>query len=214
MSLSLWLSFVGLCVLGAMSPGPSLAVVLRHTISSSPRHGATVAVTHALGVSLWALCTVTGLGQLFIEHPSAQQVVGLIGGIYLLWLAIGALTSAAPEQVSPEEVSAAGGEGESGSLATAAREGFLISMLNPKLALFFVALFSQLITPTLDALDRGLLVLTAGLIDGGWYLLVALILSRSGALRWLRPRAHRLDQLSGLILLLFAARVLSGLFNS
>ena len=214
MSLSLWLSFVGLCVLGAVSPGPSLAVVLRHTISSSPRHGAVVAVTHALGVSLWALCTVTGLGQLFVEHPKAQQLIALLGGLYLLWLAVGALSSAAPKAISPEEVSVAEGERAGEPLATAAREGFLISMLNPKLALFFVALFSQLITPDLSAFDRGLLVATAGLIDGGWYLLVALTLSRSGALRWLRPRAHRLDQLSGLILLLFAARVLSELFNS
>ena len=54
MTLTTWFSLVAICCLGAMSPGPSLAVVLRHTISNGRAHGIATAVSHAAGVALWA----------------------------------------------------------------------------------------------------------------------------------------------------------------
>ncbi len=55
MTWATWLAVVSICALGAMSPGPSLAVVLRHTVQGGRRAGSLAAVTHGLGVGLYAL---------------------------------------------------------------------------------------------------------------------------------------------------------------
>nr|WP_315981148.1 LysE family transporter [Aliamphritea spongicola] len=60
MSLLTWLSLVAVCCLGAMSPGPSLAVVLRHALSNSTRHAVVAALSHAIGVAMWAMLTIWG----------------------------------------------------------------------------------------------------------------------------------------------------------
>ena len=52
MTLATWFSLLAICCLGAMSPGPSLAVVLRHTISNGRAHGMVTAISHAAGVAI------------------------------------------------------------------------------------------------------------------------------------------------------------------
>ncbi len=54
MTLTDWLSLITICVLGAMSPGPSLAVVLRHSIHST-KHGIMVAMSHGVGVGVYGV---------------------------------------------------------------------------------------------------------------------------------------------------------------
>ena len=206
MTLSLWLSFAGLCCLGAISPGPSLAVVLRHTVSSSSRHGATVALAHATGVGLWAAATLTGLGALFSQLPLLQRGVGGLGGLYLFSLGLRALRASMGE--TTEERGEAKVTLGLSSLWSSAREGFMISMFNPKLALFFLAIFSQMVTPDLQLLDIAVLIGTAAGIDGLWYLAVAMLLARGPVLLWLRAHIRMIDRLTGIVLLFFSLRLL------
>ena len=62
------LSFV--CAMGAMSPGPSLAVVLRNTISGGRLQGIMTGIGHGIGFGLYALVAVTGLSALLLAHES------------------------------------------------------------------------------------------------------------------------------------------------
>jgi threonine/homoserine/homoserine lactone efflux protein len=50
MSLSLWFSLAGVCLLGAMSPGPSLVLVVRYSLNGGTKSGVAVAASHGLGV--------------------------------------------------------------------------------------------------------------------------------------------------------------------
>ena len=68
MTLTDWLSLLTICILGAMSPGPSLAVVLRHSIHST-KHGIVVAMSHGLGVGVYAVLTIVGLSGLLLSSP-------------------------------------------------------------------------------------------------------------------------------------------------
>ena len=91
MTITTWLSLVAICCLGAMSPGPSLAVVLRHTISNGRTHGIVTAVSHAAGVALWALLTIWGLALLVVEWPLVYRLLTYAGAGYLMWMGIKAL---------------------------------------------------------------------------------------------------------------------------
>lgn len=200
MNLATWLAVVSVCVLGAMSPGPSLAVVIRQTLAGGRRNGVITALLHGLGVGLYALLSILGLAALITASPVAFNALQWGGAFYLAWLGIKGITAKARE---------AGAATAIPSAASAARDGFLVVFLNPKVAVFFIALFSQVVGPDTSLAARFGYAATAMVIDGGWYLLVALVLSQP---RWLE-RLHRygvwLDRLFGIILLALAGRLLA-----
>ena len=86
-----WLSLFALCLMGAMSPGPSLAVVMRAALRGNRRSAYGTAVAHGLGVGLYALLTVTGLAVLITRWPGAFLSVQLLGAAFLVYLGVQAL---------------------------------------------------------------------------------------------------------------------------
>ncbi|MGQ7246097.1 LysE family translocator [Halomonas sp. V046] len=202
MPFSLWISLAAICAMGAMSPGPSLALVLRHTLGGGRVAGVVAALTHALGVGLYALLTVWGLGEVIERHPMVFRGITLVGAGYLAWLGLKALMAGRGGALN----ATAGVT----SHRVAAREGLLVALGNPKLMLFFIALLSQFVTPEMALVERAIIVCTAMVIDGGWYVLVALSLSHSRVLPWLQQRAHWINRITGVLLLALAVRVLLG----
>ncbi|KDM90706.1 LysE family translocator [Photobacterium galatheae] len=200
MTFTIWLSLLMICMLGAMSPGPSLAVVAKHSLSGGKLHGIATSWAHAFGVGVYALLTLLGLAVVLKQSPLLFQVITYSGAAYLAYLGINALRSKGG-------VAAKLAAGASASLAEAARDGIMISILNPKLALFFLALFSQFVAVGSQFSDRAIIVATPLLVDGLWYTLIALILSRPAVLEKLRSRAQLIDRLSGVVLLMLALRV-------
>lgn len=202
MPMTLWLSLAAICAMGAMSPGPSLALVLRHTLGGGRLPGITAAVFHALGVGFYALLTVWGLGALIERLPGLFQVITWLGAAYLAWLGIKALRAGRAGALSPNTV-----------LTTprqAAKEAVLVALGNPKLIIFFVALLSQFVTPEMSLLAKMIIVATAMVIDGGWYVLVAVGLSHSAVLPWLQRHAHWINRITGVLLIALALRVVAG----
>lgn len=199
MNLATWLAVVSICVLGAMSPGPSLAVVLRHTLAGGRLQGCIAALTHGLGIGLYALACISGLAFLLTTSPRLFAAFQWAGAAYLAWLGIRGLLARA--EVDGEALTAPDNRG-------AARDGFMIVFLNPKIAVFFIALFSQVIGPETSLLARLGYATTAMVIDAGWYLLVAWLFSRPVWLPRLQARAVWLERLFGVILLALAARLI------
>ncbi|MDR9440645.1 MAG: LysE family transporter [Halomonas sp.] len=202
MPFSLWLSLAAVCAMGAMSPGPSLALVLRHTLGGGRLPGVAAALAHALGVGFYALLTVWGLGALIVRFPLLFQAITWGGAAYLAWLGIKALRAGRAGALDAAAMAT--------SRRQAAREGVLVALGNPKLILFFIALLSQFVTPEMSLAAKALVVLTAMVIDGGWYVLVAVGLSHSRVLPWLQARAHWLNRITGVLLLALALRVVVG----
>ncbi len=201
MELSAWFSLATICLLGAITPGPSLAIVLKHTISNGRAHGVATGIAHGLGVALYAVLTVLGMAILIKETPWLFNIIKYAGALFLLWLAFKAFT--AKSSLGKIEQKA-----EKTSIKQSAVEGFLIAFLNPKLAIFFLALFSQFITPT-DTVDhKVIMVLTVGGIDALWYTLIALVLSHSTLIDKLRDNINLVEKATGVALLGVTARVL------
>lgn len=190
-----WLSVAAICALGAISPGPSLLVVVRHAVKSRSE-GAAAALAHAVGIGLYALLTVLGVAAVVAAHPRVYQAVAVGGAVYLAWLGIGALR----DRSEP----AAAAAGAPVDWSGAVRDGFYIALLNPKVAVFFLALFSQFVAPDSGLRDAAILALTAMLIDAAWYLLVALVLSGS-AVALVRRRQRVLTRVTGALLIGVAA---------
>ncbi|MFT5722164.1 MAG: threonine/homoserine/homoserine lactone efflux protein [Motiliproteus sp.] len=199
MSLSIWFSLVIICVLGAMSPGPSLMMVLRHSLSNGRLHGILAALAHALGVAGWALLTIFGLALLVTEQPVLFRFFTYAGAGYLAWMGIKALQSKGRAPLEIDQVPA--------PLSEAVRDGALVALLNPKLAIFFVALFSQFVSAEMASTEQWITVLTVASIDGLWYIAVAVLLSNARMVKRLQQQSVLIDRISGLILVGLALRV-------
>ncbi|AMG31273.1 LysE family translocator [Grimontia hollisae] len=201
MSVSVWLGLALVCLLGAISPGPSLVVMMRHSLAGGRVHGIVAAWAHALGVGLYALLTLLGLAVILKESPTLFKVITYAGAGYLAWLGVKSLRSKGGVAAKLEK-------GEKATLWEAACDGAMISMLNPKLALFFLALFSQFVAMGTDIFSRAVIVITPFAIDGLWYTLLALMLSSSRMLEKLKQKAVVIDRLCGVLLIGLAVRVI------
>ena len=72
MTFTTWLTVASICLLGAMSPGPSLAVVLKQTLSGGRKTGLFAAITHGLGIGLYALLCISGIAVMIVASPAKQ----------------------------------------------------------------------------------------------------------------------------------------------
>lgn len=196
MSFTVWLSLLGVCLLGAISPGPSLAVVLNNTVAGGRGAGLVCALAHGLAVGLYALVTVAGLALLIARSPLLYTGLQLAGAGYLGYLGIRNLRNRAGAPPMPTAESAAGV-----AHASAASSGFLVAFLNPKLAIFMLALFSQFLPPEPDIATHALMVATVTLTDALWYALVALVIATGPVLQRLQRSARVVDRVFGVLLI-------------
>ncbi|WOT04530.1 LysE family translocator [Shewanella youngdeokensis] len=201
MDFSVWLGLLTICSLGAMTPGLSLAMVVRHTLGGGRRNGIICSWAHSLGIGAYALVTLLGLAVILKEAPMVFNSIAIAGALYLIYIGLQALRSKGG-------VSGNLAEGKSTSALTAARDGLAISIFNPKIMLFFLALFSQFVLAADSMAAKSIIVLTPLVVDGVWYSIVAMALSHSAVLPKLRQNAALIDKLSGVVLILLSIRVL------
>jgi len=186
------MSFV--CAMGAISPGPSLAVVIRNTISGGRRQGIMTGIGHGIGFSIYAFIAIMGLSSLILANENIFNLLQWIGAFILIWLAINMIFYNVSDPSTESE-----GSGRRGFL-----EGFMISFLNPKILVFLVAVFSQFINPTMTNSNRFIMAIMAGIIDTTWYVLVAAVLANTLIVDKLRKNAVIIDRLIGMILIILA----------
>lgn len=172
MSGALWLEYAAVMVafaIGAVSPGPDFAVVLRHSIA----HGRQAAIITAAGIATAILVhgtyTVLGLGLIVAGSPELFTVLKFAGAAYLVWLGFSALR--APPPRPPEGLTGAGRHTIGARRAYAV--GFLTNLLNPKAMIFFVSLFTTLVAATTPAVFKGLYVASMSVMLFCWFALVS-----------------------------------------
>ncbi len=200
MSLTDWLPLAAICILGAMSPGPSLAVVLRNTVTAGRSEGVKTALAHGTGVGIYAFAAAAGLAVLVTNIPLLFLIIQWLGAVFLAYLGVKSLTGHTALQESVET--------ETSAHINGLRSGFLTAFLNPKLAIFFAALFSQFVSAEAGLGEKLLMALTAAVIDSSWYLFIALSVSHSRVLSFLRRKSALLNTVFGLVLLFLAVRIL------
>ena len=185
-----WISIASICAAGAMSPGPSLAVVIRNTVQGGRAQGVMTGIGHGLGVGLYAVVAVMGLAVFFEAFPTATRGVELAGAAYLIWLGAAAFRHAGAGDMTLSD------SGKSRGFT----DGMVMSLMNPKLAVFFVALLGPLIPGDATSLDRIGVAGLAMMIDGCWYAFAAATLESTGAASWLARQGVWVDRALGVTL--------------
>ena len=188
----LGMSFV--CAMGAVSPGPSLVVVLRNTISGGRMQGIMTGVGHGLGFGIYAFIAVMGLSSVLLANEHLFNLLQVLGALVLIWLAFKLIANKHPDSSVKYEES-----GYRGFF-----EGFMIAFLNPKILVFLVAVFSQFLNTDINNSDRFFMAIIAGAIDTMWYVFVAAVLAGTTIVDKLRENAAIIDSLIGMVLFMLS----------
>lgn len=190
-----WLLFCVACVALAATPGPNMLFLVSRTLAQGRAAGFVSLAGTSSGFALHAVAAALGLSALLAAVPVAYDVVRWAGALYLAWLAIvtwrGGIVAAHDPAAPPVE---------RGQMF---RQGLLTSTLNPKIAVFQLALFPQFVDPARGSVLAQSLVLAvtqlAIVVAGDAILVVA----ATGARRWFAARPAFSD---------WSRRALAGVF--
>lgn len=195
MALADWLSLISICLLGALSPGPSLMVILACTSENGRAAGVLASIGHGLGVFGYALAAASGLSYLLNHYQAVFLALQLMGAGLLFWLGVRILRAIVkPAEAGPDTAHTA-------AVQHAFRDGFLIAVFNPKIAAFFISLFSQFLG---DGQSFGLhltMASLAGFIDMAVYVFYAVLASTALVHGLMERFAHIRDGLFAIILI-------------
>lgn len=183
--------------LGAISPGPSLMVVLRNTLIGGRRQGVMCAIGHGLGFGVYAGMAVFGLIVLLEEAPEIFTGLQILGCLLLVWYGW-SMWSVEAEHLFDED-QASGRQGFA--------EGFAIAFFNPKIALFLVAVLAQVLEADMSFASKAAVGLLGMTIDTLWYIIVALMLTGTSRLDVLKSNAQLIHRITALVLWGFALSV-------
>ena len=199
MSIDLLLPLIVVFALGAMSPGPSLAVVLRNSLIGGRRHGVMTGVGHAIGFGIYAFMAAVGIAAAISTNSAVSDVIQWGGIALLVYLAYMFARSALSGHPESGNGNAHSNSGRAGFI-----QGFSIAILNPKILAWLLAIYSPVIGTDQDVLVLLGVALMAMCIDGGWYVTVALFMTAGGRGEKLRAASGKLDGAMATLMLVFA----------
>jgi threonine/homoserine/homoserine lactone efflux protein len=161
MTLSALLCFLGASMALTIAPGPDNLFVITQGITRGRRAAIITALGMCSGISIHTMAAALGLSALFYSSTAAFNLVKYAGAAYLLYLAIRTVRNrSACALAATVELPA----------ATLFRRGFVMNVLNPKVALFFLAFLPQFISPGVAGFTLQMLLL------GGLFMLQAVII--------------------------------------
>ena len=188
MSLFIFLKVIAMCLVGAMSPGPSMVVVINNAIFKNRYHGIITSIGHGIGISIYAVFAVIGIGMIIKTNLILFNGIKIISIIFLIYMGVKSIFN--KKSIDFENKNFKGG-------ATSFFQGFAISILNPKIFIWFIAIYSQFMSEKNDFLFNTYLVITAGIVDSFWYIFLTILTTSSVSLNFVKKNNYVLNKITG-----------------
>ena len=193
-----WVQFATICIVGAMSPGPSMALIIRNSIQYGRLSGILSSVGHAIGIGIYATVSVAGLQIILINNIFLFNAIQFCGSVFLLILGIIFLRDSERKLSIEDEQKS----------VNSFMQGFAISILNPKILIWFAAIFSQFIEISSTNYVKFTMVLIASSIDGLWYIILTIIVTGFGLKQFLENNTKIIQNISGAVLIFISIIIL------
>ena len=126
MHVEAWVALAGVFILGAMSPGPSLATVLRNSVVNGRRHGVLTGLGHGLGFGIYSFLAASGMITAISIHAGTVDFLRLTGAIVLVILGYIFAKQSLSGSIKPID-----SDKNQFSVHSSFAQGFLIALLNP-----------------------------------------------------------------------------------
>jgi threonine/homoserine/homoserine lactone efflux protein len=150
--LSVFAAFVAASLILIVTPGPDMTLFLSQTINGGRARGLAAMFGATTGLLVHSMLAAFGLSALLLASATAFTAIKIAGAVYLLWLAVQAIRYGSSLSLNP-------GRPSRGSLARVFATGFAVSMLNPKIVMFFLTFLPQFVSASDPDAPMRLLVL-------------------------------------------------------
>ncbi|WP_445658694.1 LysE family translocator [Achromobacter sp. NCFB-sbj8-Ac1-l] len=191
-------------VLATVSPGPAVLATLGTAMSAGRRAGVMLGLGVAMGSCSLGVLTALGLSVVLASYAGALVAIKIAGGLYLLWLAVKSLRSAARRHVLPAMTDGA----RPGALAYFAR-GWAVQISNPKAILAWIAIISLGLKPGAPHWVAPAIVVACTLTGMAFYSLCAVVFSSPAMARGYARARRVIDGVLGVFFAAAAVRLLT-----
>ena len=195
------IAVTAIATLMAVIPGADFVMVTRTSIRNGRWAGLYTTFGICLSICIHATYSIAGLAVVIANSAWLFSIIKYLGAAYLVYIAYNLLTTrellANDQQVGTEFITD----------FAALRLGFLSNILNPKAPIFFISIFTQVVsleTPLIMQISYGLIIAIAHLI---WFGSVALLLSHPSLLPRFNKHKQKIDKVAGIMLILFSVKL-------
>jgi len=203
------LAFTGIALLLTITPGADTMLVIRSVLARGQRAGLLTTLGICCGLFIHATVSAVGLSAILLRSATAFEVVKLVGALYLVYLGWQSLWRAVRHPASV--VATAPRPAHHVPQTTPRRaflEGLLTNVLNPKVAVLYVAFLPQFITPADSVVLKSMLLASIHWVLGVlWLSLVTMALGRIWAVLTRPHIQQRLEVVTGAVLIAFGVRL-------
>ena len=190
------------CLLGAMSPGPSMAVVIHNAIFKGRYNGILTSIGHGIGIAVYATFAVLGLGLIIKTNIFIFNGLKILSIIFLIFIGVKSIFN--KEKFNLERKNLKGN-------TISFFQGFGISILNPKILVWFIAIYSQFMSTDNELIFNIYLVSIAGIIDACWYITLSLAVTTNAALSFFQSKITLIQKIQGFLFIALGLGLLSNL---
>ena len=203
MSTFLWIQLIVTCFLGAVSPGPSLLLIVKNSISYGKTNGIITGIAHGLGIFIYAILTILGIAFLYTKYPILIKIISFSLVLYLIYISYKIFFTEEETDLEKDNKQ---------KYNQNFTDGFMIAFLNPKITIFFGALFSQFVNDKLTNLEKFQMAFAASFIDMIWYTFVSLLVGNS-LIRKNFNNTKVFNKISSIILIFISIYILIKIFT-
>ena len=204
MTIFLFFQIAFVCLLGAMSPGPSMIVVINNAIFKNKIHGIITALGHGLGIGIYASFAVLGIGILIQTNLILFNLLKIISIFFLFYLGIQAVLKKNQLEFKQNNIA------ESGKSFF---QGLSISILNPKILIWFIAIYSQFMSLNNDIYFNLCLILIASIVDALWYILLVNLVTLKGVHDQIKSKLQFIRKIIGFLFILISITLIIDLIK-
>ena len=204
MTILLFAKITIVCLLGAMSPGPSMVVVINNAIYKNRINGILTAIGHGFGIGIYAFFAVLGIGLIIKTNLFLFNTIKILSIFFLFYLGFQAIVNNSKMNFEKNVIKFG---------VKSFLEGFAISILNPKILIWFLAIYSQFMSASNDYILNISLILIASLVDALWYIILVKLVTAKGVLEKLKSKLQLIQKLIGYLFITISIFLIIGLIR-
>ena len=190
------------CLLGAMSPGPSMAVVINNAIFKGRYNGILTSIGHGIGIAIYATFAVLGLGLIIETNLFIFNGLKILSIIFLIFIGIKSILNKEKLSLEKKDIK---------KNTISFLQGFSISILNPKILVWFIAIYSQFMSIDNELIFNIYLVSIAGIVDACWYIILTLVVTTASALSFFQTKLMLIQRVQGFLFITIGLMLLINL---
>ena len=180
------------CLLGAMSPGPSMAIVIHNAIFKGRYNGILTSIGHGTGIAIYATFAVLSLGLIIETNIFIFNSLKILSIIFLIFIGMKSILNKERLNLEKKDVK---------EKTISFLQGFSISILNPKILVWFIAIYSQFMSINNELIFNIYLVSIAGIVDACWYIFLTIAVTTASALSFFQAKIMLIQKVQGFIFL-------------